>query len=399
MKLAYLVNQHPMPSTTFVRREIAALEALGHEVQRTTLRRFQPLVDPLDLAEAARTRSILEQGSLRLLGALLGCAVRRPGRWFEALGLALRCGRKSDRGVLVHLVYLAEACVLRNWLAESRPEHLHVHFGTNCATVAMLCRVLGGPPYSFTVHGPEEFDRAPAISLEDKIARAEFAVAISEFGRSQLMRWCDSHLWHKLRVVRCGLDASFLHQPFTPIGAAPRFVCVARFSEQKGHLVLIEAIARLRAEGREFEIVLVGDGEMRPAIEEAIARHGLQKIVILTGYASNDQVRQHILASRALLSPSFAEGLPVVIMEALALGRPVISTYVAGIPELVQQGVCGWLVTPGAVEPLVAAMRAALDASPAELEGLGQAGARRVREQHDIQRIAAELAVLYTRKL
>ena len=384
-----------MPSTTFVRREIAALEAQGHTVERATLRRFRPLVDPLDLEEERRTRAILELGPLRILGALLGNVVRRPGRFLTALRLALRAGRKSDRGTLVHLVYLAEACVLRNWLAVSRPDHLHVHFGTNCATVAMLCRELGGPPFSFTVHGPEEFDRAPAISLEDKIARAEFVVAISEFGRSQLMRWCHSRWWPKLRVVRCGLDAGFLRQPFTPIGPAPRLVCVARFSEQKGHLILLEAAAQLRREGRDFELVLVGDGEMRRAIEEAIARHGLEKIVNLTGYATGEQVRARMLASRALLSPSFAEGLPVVIMEALALGRPVISTYVAGIPELVQHGVCGWLVTPGAAEPLAAAMRAALDASPAELEALGREGAARVRQQHDVESTARQLSGLF----
>ncbi len=394
MRLAYLVNQHPMPSTTFVRREMAVLEAIGHMVDRFTVRRLKPLVDPLDLAEEKRTRAILDLGALRLLATMLGVAIRKPVKFIEALRLAIRVGRKSDRSMLHHLIYLTEACVLLNWLAESKPDHLRVHFGTNSATVAMLCRVLGGPPYSVTVHGPEEFDRATVLALDEKIARSEFMVAISDFGRSQLMRWCNSRHWSKIHVVRCGLDSGFLRQPFMPIGSAARLVCVGRLSEQKGQLLLVEAAAQLRSEGREFELLLVGDGEMRPQIEQAVARHGLNGVVTLTGAATGEQVRQHMLASRALVLPSFAEGLPVVIMEALALGRPVVTTYVGGIPELVQDRVSGWLVTPGAVEPLIAAMREVLDAPPQKLEAMGQAGAKRVHEQHDIELIAQQLSGL-----
>lgn len=394
MRIAYLVNQHPMPSTTFVRREMAVLEAVGHRIDRYTVRRLRPLIDPLDLAEEKRTRAILDLGALRLFATMLGVAIRKPVKFIEALRLAIRTGRKSDRNTLYHLVYLAEACVLLNWLAESKPDHLHVHFGTNSAAVAMLCRVLGGPSYSVTVHGPEEFDRATVLGLDEKIARSAFMIAISDFGRSQLMRWCDSRHWPKIHVVRCGLDSGFLGQPFTPIGPDPRLVCVGRLNEQKGQLLLVEAAARLKNEGRRFELLLVGDGPMRPQIEEAVARHGLNDTVMLTGAATGEQVRRYMLSSRALVLPSLAEGLPVVIMEALALGRPAVTTYVGGIPELVQDGVCGWLVTPGAVEPLTAAMREVLDAPPQKLEAMGRAGAKRVHAQHDIELIAAQLSEL-----
>lgn len=394
MRLAYLVNQHPMPSTTFVRREMAVLEAIGHKVDRYTVRRLKRLIDPLDLAEEKRTRAILDLGVARLFAAMLGVATRKPVKFIEALRLAIRVGRKSDRSALYHLMYLAEACVLLNWLAESKPDHLHVHFGTNSAMVAMLCRVLGGPPYSVTVHGPEEFDRATVLALDEKISRSAFMIAISDFGRSQLMRWCDSRHWSKIHVVRCGLDSGFLDQPYTPIGPAARLVCVGRLSEQKGQLLLVEAAARLREEGREFELLLAGDGPMRPQIEQAIARHGLNGVVTLTGAVTGEQVRRYMLASRALVLPSLAEGLPVVIMEALALGRPVVTTYVGGIPELVQNGISGWLVTPGTVEPLVTAMREALDTSPQKLQVMGHAGMERVREQHDIRKIGTQLSDL-----
>lgn len=394
LRIAYLVNTYPMPSMTFVRREIAAMEALGHQVARFTVRRDHTLIDPKDLEEASKTRCILQAGALRLLLALLVTAATRLPRFLRAWRLTMALRRRSARGLVVHLAYLAEACVLRNWLGQERPDHLHVHFATNSAAVAMLCRVLGGPPYSVTVHGPEEFDAAASLAFDEKIGHSKFFAAISDYGRSQLMRWCDPSQWSKLQVVRCGIDASFFDQPKTAIDPAPRLVCVGRLSRQKGQVFLVQAAAQLHDEGRQFQLVLVGDGETRAQIEAEIAQRGLQHVVTLTGVATGDAVREQILASRALILPSFAEGLPVVIMEALALHRPVLSTYVAGIPELVVPGESGWLVPAGAVAPLVAAMRAILDATPAELEQVASRGAVLVARHHDIRKIARQLTDL-----
>jgi glycosyltransferase involved in cell wall biosynthesis len=190
------------------------------------------------------------------------------------------------------------------------------------------------------------------------------------------------------------VDELFLAAPPAPITERSRLVCVGRLCEQKGQLLLVEAAARLVKEGRELELVLAGDGELRAPIEAAIARHALQGRVRITGWISNEQVRAEILAARAMVLPSFAEGLPVVLMEALALGRPVISTYVAGIPELVVPERSGWLVPAGDVDALADAMRAALRASPRELEALGLQGAERVRERHDARIEAAKLSAL-----
>jgi glycosyltransferase involved in cell wall biosynthesis len=166
-------------------------------------------------------------------------------------------------------------------------------------------------------------------------------------------------------------------------------------SEQKGHLLLIEAASRLAALGLSFKLVFVGDGPLRPQIEALIAQYGLQDHIEITGWASSNDVQQQILASRAMVLPSFAEGLPVVIMEALALSRPVISTYVAGIPELVEPEKCGWLVPPGSVEALTAAMRTALQLPVEKLEQMGRAGAERVASQHDAKQEATRLAALF----
>jgi len=394
-RVAYLVNQYPMTSHTFIRREIAALASLGITVRRFSMRPTrEPLADPADERELGVTRPLLAAGIPGLVGGLLWAAVTRPGRLTNALRLALRVGLRSDRGVMLHLAYLAEACVLARWLAEDPADHLHAHFGTNSAAVAMLCHELGGPPYSFTVHGPEEFDRATVLALDEKIARAQFVVAVSAYGRGQLLRWCDARCWSKIQVVRCGLDGDFLDQDGTPIPSHPRLVCVGRLCEQKGQLLLVEAVASLAAEGVEVEVVFVGDGEMRPQIESAIERHGLRRAVTITGWASNEEVRRSMLSSRALCLPSLAEGLPIVIMEAFALRRPVISTRVAGIPELVEAGVSGWLVTAGSVDELSQAIREAVQSPISRLDQMGAAGAEKVRQDHDAAVNARRLAHL-----
>jgi colanic acid/amylovoran biosynthesis glycosyltransferase len=396
VKVAYVVNQYPKASHSFIRREIAALEAQGIDVARHAIRvAKEPLPDPLDRAELERTRPLLGDGVRGLLRASAGTLLARPSRALSGLAAAARMGRGSDRGLGRHAAYLAEAALLCQRVRREGFEHVHAHFGTNAAAVAMLCHELGGPPWSFTVHGPEEFDRARSIALADKIARAAFVVAVSSYGRGQLMRHTGAGAWHKLHVVPCGLDPALIDAVPTPPPSAPRLVCVGRLCEQKAQPLLIEAAARIAATGTDLELVLVGDGELRPDVEAAIARHGLTGRVRITGWASGDRVRAEIEGARALVLPSFAEGLPVAIMEAFALARPVVSTYVAGIPELVEPSRSGWLVPAGSVEQLALAMREALAARPEKLFEMGMAGRRRVLEVHDARVSAKKLASLF----
>ena len=395
MKIAYLVNQYPKVSHSFIRREILALERQGFDVQRIALRGWaDPLVDAEDLQERDKTRYVLKDGMASLLVATVRTLAARPGRFFSALRLALVMGRRADRPWPLHLIYLAEACQMLPWMASFGASRLHVHFGTNPAEVAMLAHQLGGPAYSFTVHGPEEFDKPQFLGLAEKIRRAAFVVAISSYGRSQLYRWIDSSQWPKVAVVHCGLEPAFHEVAAVAPPKAPRLVCVGRLCEQKGQLLLVNAVAELVQRGIEVELVLAGDGEMRGEIEALIVRHRLQNRVRITGWISSGTVRDEILAARALVLPSFAEGLPVVVMEAMALCRPVLTTYVAGIPELVRPGENGWLVPAGDVAALVQGLMAVLATSQAELERLGQAARHLALERHSIDTEAAKLAVL-----
>jgi colanic acid/amylovoran biosynthesis glycosyltransferase len=395
MIIAYLTPIYPSPSLTFIRREIAALESQGFTVHRFTLRRFaNVLVDEVDRTEQKRTRAILEAGAFGLGMALVLEALGRPRCWWAAFIATLQIGIRSERGLIRHLIYFAEACVFRRLLAACGAEHVHAHFGSNSAAIAWLCQLLGGPPYSITIHGPEEFDAPRSLSIGKKVHHAAFVVAVSEFTRSQLYRWSALEDWPRIHVIHCGLDRNLLETAAVPVPDRPRLVNVGRLSEQKGQLLLIEAVARLRKRGFDLELIIVGDGTMRSEIERHIDRFGLQSQVRITGYLSNQRVCEELLAARALVLPSFAEGLPVVIMEALALGRPVVCTQIAGIAELVEPGVNGWLVPAGAIEPLVEAMAEVLTAEPAELDQMGRAGMARVGAQHDALTEARKLASL-----
>jgi glycosyltransferase involved in cell wall biosynthesis len=398
LKIAYFINQYPKVSHAFIRREILALERRGVDIQRIALRGWDAeLVDEEDHGEMARTRYALQRGLPALLFAVLRTLVASPGRFLSAFALAVRMGWRAERPLPFHLVYLAEACIVLPWLKSFGATHVHAHFGTNSAEVVMLARALGGPPYSFTVHGPEEFDKPQFIGLGEKVRRAAFVVAITSFARSQLYRWVEHAYWPGIEVVHCGLEPAFYNGAPVPPPDAPRLVCVGRLSADKGQLLLIEAARRLAAKGVRFELVLVGDGPMRGEIAALIARHALGERVRMTGSISTERLREEVLAARALVLPSFAEGLPMVFMEAMALRRPVLTTWIAGIPELVLHGENGWLFAPGSIDALMAAMEDCLSRSAEELRVMGEAAHARMVERHAVDAGAAQLAALFER--
>jgi colanic acid/amylovoran biosynthesis glycosyltransferase len=389
VRLAYLCNLYPAVSHSFVRREIDGVEQAGHEVHRFSLRPPRgDLKDPADLAEAARTEVVLDQGFVRLLFAAILLLFTRPARTLRALAAALGLSAPGFDQKFRHIAYWLEAAWLVRRLAQLRLEHVHAHFGTNPAAVALIVHAWGGPPYSFTAHGPDEFDAPITLSLGRKIAAARFAAGVSSYGRSQLMRWSRPEDWSRIEVIRCGLDKSFLEAAAPPVPAnSNEFVCVARLSGQKGLPLLIAACDRLRGTGAVFTLTIIGDGELRGELEAEIATRKLGDRITLAGIRTSSEIREHLNRSRAFVLPSFAEGLPVVIMEALALSRPVITTAIAGIPELVDAE-CGWVVPAGSEQALADAMSEALRASPEELARKGSVGKARVHQMHDAARNA-----------
>lgn len=398
MRVAYLTNVYPKVSHSFIRREILALERQGVDVTRFAIRGWDSeVVDPEDEAEIERTRYTLQKGLGGLFLKALHVAATHPVRFARALSAALSMGRNGMRPWPYHLIYLAHACQILLWLRqEPQPiTHLHAHFGTNPAEIALLVRMLGGPEYSFTVHGMDEVDNAPRLAFDRKIGGAKFAAAISRFNRSQLMRHAPPPLWNRIKVVRCGLpEAAFAEA--TPIADDNLvFLSIGRLSPEKGHLVLLDAFATVVQAQPDARLVLAGDGELRREITDRIAALGLEGSVRITGWIDAQQVRQELRAARTLVQPSFIEGLPVVIMEALAQNRPVISTYVGGIPELVRPGETGWLVPAGDSDALAAAMLENLQTGAQTLLAMGQSGAALTAAQHDVDGEARRLCGLF----
>ncbi|KIN61596.1 Glycosyl transferase, group 1 family protein [Sulfitobacter noctilucae] len=392
MKIAYILNTYPQPSQSFIRREIQALEAQGHEVLRFAMRRSDtPLVDVQDRAEADKTEYVLAEGKGTLVTAALQALKADPAKLYEAAKAAIAMGRASETSVLRHLVYLTEAAFVAARCRAEGVVHAHAHFGTNAAAVAMLASMLSGPKFSFTVHGPEEFDAPRALSLGTKMHHAAFTVGISQFGRSQLCRWADPDDWDRIAVVRCGIEPEKFSTP-APLPDGPRrLVAIGRLVEQKGQLALVRAMGETE---EDMHLTLIGDGEMRPQIESLIAKLGLAERITLTGWVDENRIKAELDAAHALVMPSFAEGLPMVVMEAMAAARPVIATYIAGTPELVQEGKSGWMVPAGDVHALAAALDRMAATPLSNFRKMGDAARSRVLERHDVHKEAEKLAQL-----
>jgi len=393
MQITYLINQYPKVSHSFIRREILALEKQGINVQRIAQRGWNDtLVDAQDQSEREKTQYIVKQGAVSLLLSTVKTMISTPKSFFRVLGLALSMAKGSDRSLAHHLIYFVEACQMQPWLKQHQSSHIHAHFGTNSSEIAMFASQLSGIPYSFTVHGPEEFDKPQALGLNQKIRLAKFVAAISSFGRSQLFRWADFQDWKKIKEVHCGLEANFYENALTVNPKNQSMVCVGRICEQKGQLLLIEAVKKLHDQGVAMHLVLAGDGEMRKEVESLINRYDLQAYVTITGWISSDEVRQHILSAQIMVLPSFAEGLPVVIMEAMSLKRLVVSTYVAGIPELIKHKENGWLCAAGDVEALAKVLEEALATPEATRKKMATLAYESVIARHHIDTEAAKLA-------
>lgn len=404
MKIAYLVNQYPSASHTFIRSEIEGLESLEVQVERiTVVESRSTLVDDRDHLERGRLRLKLKRNLVELAAHTVLAAGRQPIRFVRALVAAWKMGAHSPSGHLNNLGYLAEATVLLGWTRKHDVQHVHAHFGTNSTAIALLCKLLGGPNYSYTVHGTETFDSPAFLSLTEKARNAEFVAAVCSHGQALMMRWLPVELWDKIRIVRCFPDPQMFGGASAPPASARKLACIGRLAAEKGIFTLIDAAAKLAGEGLEFEITVIGDGPLKSDVERRLRELGIESYVHLAGWGSNQDVKRAILESRALVHPSYAEGLPVALMEALALGRPVIATYVGGVPELVRPGIEGWIVPAGSETELADAMREALTADPTMLARFGRNGRKRLGEMHlptqEIAKLNVELRASVQRKV
>ena len=393
--IAYLTGEYPRATDTFIQREVAGLRALGLTIATCSIRRTGPEhhTGPEQIAEAVATFHVLEatRRPLALLLAVASLLARDPGRWFGALALAWRTAPRGVRGRLYNLIYFAEAVTLATHLRTIGAVHLHNHIAKASCTVAMLAGVLTGIPYSFTLHGPDDLAEPAYWRLGEKIARAAFVACISDYARAQAMLASGRQDWEKLHVIHCGVDpARYAGDPVMP---GNHLLFVGRLAAVKGLPVLFAALAAARASRPDLCLTLVGDGPERAGLEGEARALGLN--ADFRGYLSQAQVADLLPQADALVLPSFAEGVPVVLMEAMAAGLPVIATRVAGVPELVQDGEMGLMVPAGDADALAAAILD-LMADPDRRRAMGAAGRARVAAGFNAATEAARLATLFT---
>lgn len=399
-RIAYFSSEYPCVSHTFIRREITGLEAKGFDITRIAIQPGASLVDDADIDELAKTSMVKPVNEYwpAVRAILRGLCIAGPGL-FSGLATATRLGRKSHRGVLRHWLYLCESLSLIAHMHEADVRHVHVHFANNAATIALIASSMVNVTYSTTVHGPLEFDAPAGESLGEKVERSLFTTAITHYCSGQIKRWAPYDAWKKIHIVRCTVSPEWFDSAEPATDRCRDLVCVGRLGNEKGQVLLVDAFAKAVDAGFQGDLILIGDGEMRSIIEQSVAAHHLQDRVFLRGWCTGDEIRQIIKSCRALVLPSFAEGLPVVIMETMASMRPVLTTWITGIPELVKHREHGWLVGSGDRDALVQAMLEVGQATTQQLRTMGYNAQTQVAKHHGTAQEVEKLAELFRQNL
>lgn len=405
MRIAYLCSLFPAVSHTFVLREVEGLRRLGVEVHTFSIHRAgrEHLLSEADRAAHRTTYAILPARWARLLATHLRLAGRSTRAYLSTLALALRLAPAGLRGLLWQIFYFAEAVELWRECRHRGVRHIHVHMGNVGADAALLAAALGSSleparpwSWSLSLHGPDELFDVRRFRLAEKVSRAEFVRCISDFTSSQLMTLSDPEHWPKLRVVHVGipLDQFTRTNGGAPDDALARILFVGRHVPQKGHVTLLQATALLAERGHDVELILAGDGPLRPTLEALAERWGIERRVSFPGAVGQEQIHALYAAATIFCLPSFAEGLPTVLMEAMAMELPVVSTRINGVPELVEDGRTGLLVTPARADQLAGALER-LIGDPARRRSMGAAARRVVAERFDVEQSAERLRRLF----
>lgn len=392
-RIAYMTGEYLRLSPfVFIHREVSALRQRGFHVETFSIRGLDDPSEAVNDAQRAESRTtfvVLPTPVGRLLGAHARLLTGAPGRWWRALRLAWATRPPGLAALFRQLAYFAEAGIVADRMRARGLVHLHNHFASSSGTVAMLAAELGDFSFSISEHGPDIFFAPHWWRLDAKFSRALFVACISHFCRSQVLIWTPAERWSRVHIVHCGVDPTeFVPRAHRARGY--RLLFTGRLAAVKGLPILLEALARLAPRHPAIELVLAGDGPDRAALERRAAELGVADRVRFLGYQSSEQVRALLQGADVFALPSFAEGVPVVLMEAMASGVPVVATRIAGITELVEDGVSGYVVPPGDVDALVDAIDPLL--SDSELRArFGAAGRAAVEREFDIRAEAAWL--------
>ncbi len=397
-RIAYLVSRYPAVSHTFILREVLELRRVGFHIEVASINGLDRPADRLtkdELAEASSTFYVKEGGLGGALRANSFVACRRPSAYMRGLWFAVGLGGTDIRKIAMGFLYFIEAIIVGHWMEKNELQNLHVHFATPASTVGLILSKVFPISFSITVHGPDEFYDVPGYLLAEKIASACLLCVIGFYARSQVMKSCDPSDWPKIRVTPLGVDPNlFVPKPVRSIGKVFEIICVGRLVPAKGQHVLISALYRLRSGGRSVRLRLVGEGPDRRSLEQASRRLGIQDHVIFEGAVNQDEIQELFAKADVFALASFAEGIPVVLMEAMAMEIPCVATWIAGIPELIRDLQDGLLVAPSDEIALAGAIARLIDDGDLRRQ-IGAAGRRRVIDQYNLQPNVARLANVF----
>ena len=397
--VAYVMTHYPRVALTFIAGEIDAVERRGITIHPFAMNMPADVDLGSEVSRARRDRTTYLKASWpRALGAFFRHGLKHPLAMTRLAARALSISGWDVGLAIRRMAHLVEAALLAQESTRRGVKHIHAHFGLAPATIAWFASDImnleqpGGVRWSFTIHGFHDFVDDAEARLDLKAATAAFVVCISDFTKSQLCRITHPQHWDRFHVVRCGIDLEkFAFRGERALAEKPRIITVGRLAAEKGQLILLRAIAALRERGIEVELTLVGDGPLKGWIEGEISRLGLKDQVLLTGEVSAEEVNSYLVAADIFCLSSFSEGLPVAIMEAMAIGVPVVSTYIAGIPELAIDGKTALTVPAGNVDALAEALARMITDDEFRKEAV-RAAHKEVVQRHDRERNADQLA-------
>ena len=394
--ITYVVSQYPAISHTFILGEVNGLLAEGMHVQVASInqpdRPYEKLTEVEQQAYQTTTfvkSSLIKKFPLYFVKAL----ALSPVGFFKSLWSALQTGFIHPKLFANQIAYWLESMVVADMLRKANSQHLHAHFSTQGCTVAMLAATMTGTNFSFTVHGPDEFYNVNEYRLTEKFSQAKFIVCISDFARSQVMKFTEFDDWPKLHINNLGVDSN-LFRPEIKNNVRPILLCVGRLVNAKGQGVLVDAAKILTARNIDFEIHFVGDGPDRKALENFVALNNLGDQVKFIGKVNHDQVQVLQREADIFVLPSFAEGIPIVLMEAMASGTPCVTTHITGIPELFTHNKDGLLVRPGNATMLADALQSLIEDN-ALRQKIAEEALNTVREKWCIHKSNQRLARLF----
>jgi glycosyltransferase involved in cell wall biosynthesis len=395
-RLAYLTSQYPAASHTFIRREVEAMRELGRSIDMFSVRppNANDTASEKDSAEALQTFYILKQTLVVILAAHAVLLFSRPGRYLKTFGLALSHRAPGIRGLFLGIAHFAEGVLLARELRKRGTTHLHNHFANSAATVGLLASRILGIRWSFTMHGISETDYPAGLMLGRKIEAADFVACVSWFGRAQGMRLVGTNHWDKMHVVRCGLPFNRFPLKGPSDAEARTIICVGRLSPEKGQAGLLRAFANLRSKHPELSLRFVGEGPDRDALAALANELGVSNSLTFVGRLPEEDTLAEIARANLLVLPSFMEGLPIVLMEAMAVGVPVVASRVAGIPELVEDDETGLLFTPSNWDELTACIERLL-CDRTLCDTLAERAKTKIQSEFDARRSANELVNLF----